>query len=219
MPKVPNGQPLPAGPPIGGNCTPDNGQRTCLSAVCEATDNLCGKRNSDPCPGGAGQCRSSVCFNGDQLCGLPNGEPCTGDGQCRSELCQNGFCVGKPCGADPDCPLGQVCDPTTGSCADGCRPGLAPPSDGGLTVGNCTPPGTCLGDGGPIGTCNAGDAGLGDGGGAGSGSLDGGDTAGLIEGGGCSCSSTITSAGSPLAALGAAACALILFRRRKNRRS
>ena len=59
VPKVPNSQPVPAGPPINGQCTPENGQRTCLSAVCEESDDLCGKKNSSPCPGGPDQCRST----------------------------------------------------------------------------------------------------------------------------------------------------------------
>jgi hypothetical protein len=221
VPKVPNSQPVPAGPPINGECTPANGQRTCLSAVCEESDDLCGKKNSSPCPGGSEQCRSNICFPPDRLCGLPNGEPCAGNGQCRSELCKDGKCVGKPCGSDTDCPApGQVCDPNTNTCVDGCRPGLSSPSDGGVVNGVCPPPATCVSDGGPIGTCvvpndnDAGDAGGSSGGDAGSNT-----NFGIIEGGGCSCSSTITSASSPLALLGAISSVLLMFRRRGTRKS
>lgn len=218
VPKVPNAQPVPPNPPINGECTPANGQRTCLSAVCEESDDLCGKKNSSPCPGGKDQCRSDICFV-DQLCGLPNGQPCQGDGQCRSDLCKGGICTGKPCGADTDCPApGQVCDPNTNTCVDGCRPGLNAPADGGEINGTCEPPSTCVSDGGPIGTCVPADAGAPDGGA--SGNLgDASTNLGLIEGGGCACSSTISSATSPLALLSAIGSVLFLFRRRGTRKS
>ena len=217
VPKVPNSQPVPTNPPIDGECTPANGQRTCLSAVCEESDDLCGKKNSSPC-GDPNQCRSSICFS-DKLCGLPNGQPCTGSGQCRSDLCKDGVCSGKPCGSDTDCPApGQVCDPATNTCVDGCRPGLSTPADGGVVNGVCPPGAACVSpDGGPIGNCQTSDAGIPDGGGLG-GPGDSGLTLGLIEGGGCSCSSTISSATSPLALLGGAAGVMLLFRRRGTRK-
>lgn len=220
VPKVPNSQPVPTNPPINGECTPANGQRTCLSAVCEESDDLCGKRNSSPCPGGQAQCRSDVCFDRDKLCGFPNGEPCQADPQCRSELCKDGVCTGKPCGSDTDCPApGQVCDPNSNTCVDGCRPEVSALADGGVVNGVCPPGATCVSpDGGPIGQCEPGDAGTGDGGGLGP-LGDGGSTLGLIEGGGCSCSSTISSATSPLALLGGALGVLGLFRRRGSRKA
>lgn len=219
VPKVPNSQPVPAGPPINGQCTPANGQRTCLSAVCEESDDLCGKKNSSPCSGGNDQCRSNICFPADKLCGLPNGQPCGGNGQCRSELCKDGVCTGKPCGTDTDCPApGQVCDPDRHTCVDGCRPGSSSPSDGGVVNGTCEPPSTCVSDGGPIGTCVPGDAGVGDGGSSGN-AGDSGTQLGLIEGGGCACSSTLSRATSPLALLGVVASVGLLFRRRGARKT
>jgi hypothetical protein len=218
VPKVPNGQPVPGQPPINGDCTPENGQRTCLSAVCETSDNDCGKKNSSPCANND-QCRSEICFT-DKLCGKPNGEPCLADPQCRSELCENGVCTGKPCGSDVDCPSpGQVCDPATKTCIDGCRPGVTGPGDGGKEVnGTCELPTTCLGDGGAVGTCTPGDGGLTDGG-TSSGGLNAANTPGLIEGGGCSCNTAISSAASPLSLLGAVSGLLILMRRRNKRRT
>ena len=223
VPKVPNGQPLPPNPPINGECTPANGQRTCLSAVCEESDDLCGLKNSSPC-GKPDECRSTICFPGDKECGLPNGQPCSGNGQCRSDQCENGTCTGKTCGSDTDCPApGQVCDPNTKTCVDGCRPGLTAPPDGGVVNGVCTPPLVCVvQDGSAIGKCepapasepDAGGGYGGDGGGA-----DAGDTFGLVEGGGCSCSS-IGATSSPLgvfAALSGAITGVLVFLRRRNR--
>jgi hypothetical protein len=218
VPKVPNGQPLPNQTPINGDCTPENGQRTCLSAVCEDADNLCGKKNSSPCAGNA-QCRSLICFD-DHLCGKPNGQPCSGDGQCRSDLCESGTCTGKPCGSDVDCPSpGQICDVNSKKCIDGCHPGLTEPGDGGAPInGTCELPTTCVGDGGTVGTCTPGDGGLTDGG-TGSNGLNPGSTAGLIEGGGCSCNTALSSAASPLSLLGVLCSGLILMRRRTKRRT
>lgn len=213
-PKTPNGQPLPAIPPIDGECTKEKGLRVCLSAVCEEDDDLCGLKNGSPCAGTT-ECRSNICFDQDDLCGLPNGEPCGGDGQCRSERCEDGTCRG--CDDDTDCKLGQVCDAANGECVPGCRPGAIGPSDGGQVHGACPDGQDCVAaDGGPIGQCrpsaDAGYGGLGDGGDA-----DAGDTSGIIEGGGCSCNATLSSAASPFALLGAALSGLLVARRRKRR--
>jgi MYXO-CTERM domain-containing protein len=211
-PKTPNGQPVPGGPPIGGECTEAKGKRVCLSARCEEDDDLCGLKNSSPC-GAATECRSNTCFDQDDLCGLPNGQPCTENGQCRSEQCKDGTCQG--CEEDTDCRLGQVCDPTNKNCVPGCRPGMESPPDGGRAHGGCPDGEQCVStDGGPIGQCQPiPDAGAPVDGGA----FDAGDTAGIIEGGGCACNSTLSSAASPFAIFGAALGGVLLARRRRNR--
>lgn len=211
-PKTPNGQPVPGIPPIDGECTKEKGMRVCLSAKCEEDDDLCGLKNGSPCTG-ATECRSNICFDQDDLCGLPNGQPCTGNGQCRSDLCENGTCKG--CNEDTDCNLGQVCDAADKQCVPGCRPGVTNPPDGGQVHGACPAGQDCVApDGGPIGQCQpSADAGYGGDGGAGD--LD--DTSGIIEGGGCSCNTTLSSAASPFAVFGAALGGLFLARRRQRR--
>ncbi len=86
--------------------------------------------------------------------------------------------------------------------------------------GLCRTGETCIAaDGGLIGQCtpnSTGDAGTNDGG-NGDGGIAAADTSGIIEGGGCSCSTTVTSATSPFAMLGAAASVLFLVRRRQKR--
>jgi MYXO-CTERM domain-containing protein len=218
-PKTPNSQPVPGIPPINGECTVPNGNRVCLSAKCEEDDDLCGLHNGTPC-GQPNECRSEVCFPQDKLCGLPNGEPCTGNGQCRSDKCQDGVCVG--CDSDDDCKLGQVCDKPNNQCVDGCRPGIPPKADGTANAGGCKAGEQCvIADGGDIGKCQPlPDAGAGDGGNNNN-NGDAGpvDNFGLIEGGGCSCNTTLSSAASPFAILGAAVGALFIARRRRNSRS
>jgi hypothetical protein len=46
---MPHRPTFPAGPPIDGQCTDDNGKRVCLSAVCDADDDKCGLKNGEPC--------------------------------------------------------------------------------------------------------------------------------------------------------------------------
>ncbi len=213
-PKTPNGQPVPGIPPINGECTEEKGMRVCLSAKCEVDDDLCGLKNGSPCAG-ATECRSNICFDQDDLCGLPNGQPCTGNGQCRSDVCENGTCKG--CDEDTDCNLGQVCDAANEQCVPGCRPGVTNPADGGQVHGACPPGQECVAaDGGPIGQCQpSADGGYG---GADAGADAGDDTSGIIEGGGCSCNTTLSSSASPFAIMGAALGALLVARRRQGRR-
>jgi hypothetical protein len=213
-PKTPNGQPVPAIPPIDGECTKEKGQRVCLSARCEEDDDLCGLKNGSPC-GGATECRSNICFDKDDLCGLPNGEPCKGNGECRSEQCKDGTCQG--CTEDTDCNLGQVCDATTKNCVSGCRPGTQSLPDGGQVHGACPVGQDCVAtDGGAIGQCQPSpDAGSGSGGDAGAVAED---TSGIIEGGGCACNASLSSAASPFAILGATLSALLLAQRRRRSR-
>jgi len=224
VPKTPNGQPLPGGEPIKGECTVPNGNRVCLSAVCEEDDDKCGKKNGKPCDvadggtvdsgttdggtvshAGDEECRSNICFPTDKLCGKPNGEPCNGNGECRSDICKNGLC--RPCAEDANCPGQQLCDPDKLECVDGCRPD----SDSGRGV--CPQGQICIvPDGTTIGKCQpSGDGGLGDGGPG-----DGRDfNPGLIEGGGCACNTTTGAASSPLLLAGAL-CSLWLARRRRR---
>jgi hypothetical protein len=209
-PKTPNSQPLPPYPPIDGECTEAKGKRTCLSAKCEPADDLCGLANGSPCAA-LGECRSEICFT-DKLCGLPNGEPCTGNGQCRSDQCKDGVCVG--CKEDKDCQLGQVCDAVTESCTPGCRPTATASTHGGCPAGEeCVSP-----DGSPIGQCQppiVAAPPIGNDGGVAS-NVD--DTAGIVEGGGCACSSTLSSTASPFAILGALSGVLVILRRRLRTR-
>lgn len=213
IPKTPNSQPVTTVPPFDGSCTPDSGMRTCTSAVCEPDDDLCGLRNGSDCDGKNDRCRSSICFPKDDLCGKPAGEPCAGNGECRSEQCKDGVCTG--CDDDSDCPLDRVCDPNKSECVTGCRPG-AQPVDGAAVHGLCQAGEICVvPDGGDIGTCMpAGDGGAGDDGGI----ADAGDLyqAGLVEGGGCSCRTSLASATPPLTIFAGAGAALLFVRRRRR---
>lgn len=217
IPKTPNTQPVSNLPPdTNGQCTPAVGQRTCLSGVCEEDDDLCGLKNGSPCSGVAERCRSTICFPTDQVCGLPVGEPCTGDGQCRSNDCNNGVCTG--CDEDSDCAGTKICDKPKRECVDGCRPGADAGADGG-GKGLCAPGQECVPrDGSDIGDCRPkpdNDGGAGDGGVG-----DAGDSfaAGLVEGGGCSCRTSVAAASSPLAMFAAAAATLLAVRRRRSKR-
>jgi hypothetical protein len=209
IPKTPNAQPVTTVPPYTGDCTPESGGRTCLSAVCEESDDLCGYKNGTPCKE-IKQCRSNICFEADKRCGKPSGEPCAGNGECRSDRCENGVCAG--CDDDSDCKVEHICDTAKpgGECVPGCRPsakdgepGSCPDKDGkdriceappGANVGNCVD-----GPGGP--------------------GSSGGDPfgAGIIEGGGCSCRATGISVASPFALGGALFAGLLLARRRRSR--
>lgn len=202
IPKTPNGEHVPNQPPINGTCTVANGKRVCLSSVCETIDDLCGLRNGSPCDGINEQCRSLICFAGDKLCGKPAGEPCTLAGECRSDVCTNGVCTG--CTEDSNCGVGKVCDKPRKECVNGCR------EIGGKS--GCFEPKVCSAHDGTIGTCvdGAGDAGV-----DGPAPID----AGILEGGGCACRTSMPISGSPLALAAAAVGAMILVARRRNGRS
>jgi MYXO-CTERM domain-containing protein len=222
IPKTPNAQPVTSVPPFVGERTDVSGPRTCIASVCEPSDDLCGLKNGSPCDETKStQCRSNICFAKDDRCGLPAGEPCTGNGQCRSEECKNGVCTG--CDDDTDCPLGQICDGNTKQCIAGCRPSAADGGADGGAHGLCPDPANqdCVPrDGAPdVGDCvpkHGADAGDGDGGTGG----DAGDTfgAGLVEGGGCSCRTTVAAASPPFALFAAAVAAFLAARRRRHGR-
>ena len=127
----------------------------------------------------------------------------------------NGGTLVTGCDDDTDCPTAQICDANAKQCVPGCRPsadggphGLCPdpanqncvPRDGAPDIGDCVP----KGDGG------AGDGGL----------VDAGDTygAGLVEGGGCACRSSVAAASPPLALFAMAAAGILAARRRRSGR-
>jgi MYXO-CTERM domain-containing protein len=208
IPKTLNGEHVPMQTPIDGNCTVANGMRVCLSAVCEMDDDLCGLKNGSPCAGKDTECRSSICFAGDALCGKPTGQPCMLAGECRSAMCVAGVCTG--CTDDTNCGTGQVCDKDHAMCVPGCR------EVGGKS--NCLAPKQCDKHDGTIGMCAdlAGADGGADGGG------DGGvpfNDAGSIQGGGCACRTTMPVSGSPIALAAAALGALLVAKRRRDRKS
>jgi hypothetical protein len=130
--KTPNGQPVPNVAPVNGTCTDPNGLRVCLSGVCSAVDNICGRR--------AGE-----------YCTLADGG--LSDGECRSLSCAaNGTC--GDCSQDSDCggaTSGKVCGDTTKLCASGCRG----------TGGNGCPAGqVCSSTSAQIGTCSVPEGGI-----------------------------------------------------------
>lgn len=203
VPKTPNGEHVPTVSPIDGECTPAKGKRVCVSAVCEMDDDLCGLHNGSPCEGMDAECRSKICFPSDKLCGKPTGEPCVDPGECRSAECTKGVCTG--CDDDTDCANGKVCDKPMKQCVPGCREVNG--------KSNCVAPKTCSAHDGTIGQCIDGGAGTGDGG-IGN-PAD--DSAGLIEGGGCACRTSVPISGSPVALAAAAVSALLVARRRQKR--
>lgn len=204
--KTPNSQMVPKVPAemVNGECTEPVGKRVCLSAVCEPDDDLCGLKNGSPCDGVNERCRSTVCFPGDKRCGKPAGEPCMAAGECRTNECTNNVCAG--CDDDSDCVTNKVCDAAKKQCVDGCR------EVGGKS--NCDPAGKeCSKHDGTIGQCIPKTPG-------GDGGADGGEIidAGVVEGGGCACRTSMPFSGSPIALAAAAASALLLARRRLARK-
>jgi MYXO-CTERM domain-containing protein len=202
VPKTPNGDHVPNVPPIDGECTAEKAAKVCLSAACEPDDDLCGLKNGSPCEGAKDKCRSAICFDADKLCGTPTGEPCTLPAECRSAACTAGVCTG--CDDDSDCPTAKACDVAKKLCVDGCRE-VAGKS-------KCAAGKVCSKTDGTIGQCIDGDG------------IDGGihptappDT-GVIEGGGCSCRTSMPLSGSPFA-IAAAAVGAILVARRRNKRN
>ena len=201
VPKTPNGDHVPPVPPIDGECTVEKGKRVCLSAVCEEDDDLCGFKNGAPCEGVNEKCRSNLCFAFDKLCGKPTGQPCALSLECRSAACVAGLCTG--CDDDADCATGKVCNTNAKQCVDGCRE-VAGKS-------NCVAGKRCNKTDGTIGQC------------VDATSSDGGVSplptdAGLVEGGGCACRTSLPLGGSPLALAAATALALLVLRRRNERR-
>jgi hypothetical protein len=157
--RVPNGNRVPTisghDPVLDGMCTAAVGDATCVSRVCEESDDLCGYRNGPdggPCTvaSGAVVCRSGVCSPGDMRCGYRDGEgPCTpetGPRVCRSGLCgPDGLC--RPttgCDRDADCDTAtQYCDTPSRTCVPRVPNGMAVPTSPGHDpelAGECTEP-------------------------------------------------------------------------------
>lgn len=135
---------------------------------------------------GARVCISAVCEPADNLCGYLNGTACTVLSQCRSGVCFSDNTCGLP--------NGQVCQNNEQCRSNSCVDGLCK---------GCVMDSQC--SNGQLCDVNAGVC-----------RVRATDTAGIIEGGGCSCSTTPSTTASPFAALGAAAAALLAWRRRKR---
>ncbi len=157
VPRITNGNHVPtiAGhdPTLDGECSAPVGDATCVSRVCEASDDLCGYRNGTdggPCTAttGAIVCRSGVCSPTDGHCGYLDGEgPCSAaDGAivCRSGLCgDDGRC--RPttgCDTDADCITDtQYCDTPSHTCVPRVPNDMAVPTTPGHVPtldGTCT---------------------------------------------------------------------------------
>lgn len=157
VPRIPNGNRVPTvsghDPVLDGMCTAAVGDATCVSRVCEASDDLCGYRNGlegGPCTVATGGvvCRSGVCSPADMHCGYRDGEgPCTpetGAIVCRSGLCgADGLC--RPttgCDRDSDCDTDtQYCDTPSHTCVPRVPNGMAVPTAVGHDpelIGECT---------------------------------------------------------------------------------
>ena len=65
--KVPNGDPIPASPPLNSMCSVTAEMRVCASGVCDTATNVCGEPNGRPCAS-TSVCISGVC-NAQNKCG------------------------------------------------------------------------------------------------------------------------------------------------------
>ncbi len=152
-----------SGGPASGTST---GSAPCTSACCQTTD----------CPDDYKSCQGGVCMA--NLCGPGTGNdaalyaPCNAaginDGLCMPVLgspansvaacVQGGTCPGSGCtysrypdgGAGSICPAGQLCDPSTDSCADVCAFSTPSAPDGGP---GCATGQTCAALFGATGVC------------------------------------------------------------------
>jgi len=128
-PTIANGTALPSDPPhtvptLNGTCTLAAGSLVCQSAVCDASDNKCGKLNGSGTCTPANQatvCRSAVC-DADGSCGYDtNHGPCTvanAGTVCRSGSCSaNNLCkLPGACNVDADCTGGTWCNEAAHVC-------------------------------------------------------------------------------------------------------
>ncbi|MFI5306163.1 MAG: hypothetical protein ACHQ53_02360 [Polyangiales bacterium] len=120
MPKLDNGQALPASPAEVATCSNAVGSRVCKSGACDEADDTCGLTDGDgPCSTGA-VCRSGQCDSATQLCGTPS-RGCKVDAECHaSQYCaSDGSCRhkkpdGEACSANRQCESAacrnKVCD-------------------------------------------------------------------------------------------------------------
>ncbi len=140
-----------ADPTLNGTCTTNAGALVCQAAVCDTTDDKCGKLNgSGLCTvvNQASICRSGVC-DADASCGYAtNHGPCTTENAgtvCRSGICSlNGLCQpAGGCNVDVDCASGQWCNETSHVCNVKLTNGTGIPNDAPHLAptlsGTCTP--------------------------------------------------------------------------------
>jgi len=149
-------------------------------------------------------CLSAVCEMDDDLCGLKNGSPCMGAPEkCRSTVCfpADQLCgkpAGEPCAVAGECRSAMCTAGVCAGCVDDASCGVGKVCDKARNE------------------CVAGvaDAGTGADAGSGEGGLS---DAGLLEGGGCACRTSVPMTGSPFALAAAAVGALLVARRRRAR--
>ena len=112
VPKLDNGEPLPASPTEVSTCSTAVGARVCKSGVCDVADDKCGLVNgSGPCTDGT-TCRSGACDASDSKCGLLDGKgPCSTDEVCRAAHCDTAsqLCAPDGCTSDGECPATDYC--------------------------------------------------------------------------------------------------------------
>lgn len=201
-------------------CTKDSdckGSEWCSQNVCipktpngQPVSNLPPDTNGQCTPPvGQRTCASGVCEESDDLCGLKNGSDCDGKNErCRSTICfpkddRCGLPTGEPCTGDGQCRSEQC---KNGVCT-GCDDDTDCPADKTCDKPKkeCVPRADAGADAGPGGS----DAGAGG---------DAGDPyqAGLVEGGGCSCRTSVAAATPPFAMFAGAFAALFAARRRRS---
>jgi hypothetical protein len=137
-------------PTLNGVCTAAAATLVCQSAVCDAADNLCGKKNGSGTCTVANQatiCRSAVC-DADGSCGYATDHgPCTGAN--AATVCRSGSCSANllcqpagGCNVDADCSGGQWCNETAHTCTGKLTNGSSMPVDAPHTSptlnGNCS---------------------------------------------------------------------------------
>jgi uncharacterized repeat protein (TIGR01451 family) len=141
VPKLDNGQHLPASPSTVATCSTAVGKRVCKSGVCDTKDDTCGLLNGDgPCNDGT-VCRSGACDSKDKVCGYADGDgPCT-----SNDVCRNGHCdtatqlCGQPatmCKVDSECKTREYCA-TDGTCQPTKPDGQACMGDHECQSGSC----------------------------------------------------------------------------------
>jgi hypothetical protein len=114
-PRLANGVAVPTdgphtNPTLNGTCTAAAGALTCVSLVCDSTDDKCGYANGDgPCTVATGPtvCRSGSCTTTSGVCAPSGG-----------------------CSVDADCASGNWCNETAHMCTPQLANGVAVPTDG-----------------------------------------------------------------------------------------
>ncbi len=158
LPQLANGTKVPTdtphmNPTLNGTCTAAAGTLTCVSGVCDTSDNDCGYANGDgPCTDSNGDtvCRSTICATSGPNAGLC--EACVMDSQClgSTPTCNTTTNTCVQCSTSTDCPSEDpVCDTTTSTCVP-CNG-----DNGGTTTEPCPTTGEpfCFLTGSMMGTC------------------------------------------------------------------